>query len=116
MRAYWNTGAIWHRGDKGDTEMEKQVYNWYHYTWLCGDHIVEQHLHNIDVCNWFKGGHPVEVVASGGAGKPSHLVDAFTQGKADAAIIAGMIHTGKYTIPRIKQELIAAGIPIRRKW
>ena len=35
--------------------------------WICGDQIVEQHLHNIDVCNWFKGGHPVEAVASGGA-------------------------------------------------
>lgn len=58
----------------------------------------------------------IPVVASGGAGKPSHLVDAFTIGKADAAIIAGMIHTGEYTIPKIKQELIAAGIPTRKKW
>jgi len=58
----------------------------------------------------------IPVVASGGAGKPSHLAEAFTLGKADAAIIAGMIHTGEYTIPRIKQELIAAGIPIRKKW
>ena len=58
----------------------------------------------------------IPVVASGGAGRPSHLADAFTQGKADAAIIAGMIHTGEYTIPQIKRELIAAGIPIRKKW
>jgi cyclase len=58
----------------------------------------------------------IPVVASGGAGKPSHLAEAFTAGKADAAIIAGMIHTGEYTIPQIKQELIAAGIPIRKKW
>jgi cyclase len=58
----------------------------------------------------------IPVVASGGAGVPAHLAEAFTQGKADAAIIAGMIHTGQYTIPQIKQELIAAGIPIRRKW
>jgi predicted dehydrogenase len=35
--------------------------------WVCGDQIVEQHLHNIDVCNWFMGAHPVEAVASGGA-------------------------------------------------
>jgi cyclase len=55
-------------------------------------------------------------VASGGAGTPAHLVDAFTIGKADAAIIAGMIHTGEYTIPQIKKELIAAGLPIRKKW
>lgn len=58
----------------------------------------------------------IPVVASGGAGTPAHLAEAFTQGKADAAIIAGMIHTGQYTIPQIKQELIAAGIPIRKKW
>lgn len=58
----------------------------------------------------------IPVVASGGAGKPVHLVEAFTKGKADAAIIAGMIHTGEYTIPQIKQELMAAGIPIRKRW
>ena len=58
----------------------------------------------------------IPVVASGGAGKPSHLAEAFTAGKADAAIIAGMIHTGEYTIPQIKRELMAAGIPIRKKW
>lgn len=58
----------------------------------------------------------IPVVASGGAGKPSHLAEAFTAGKADAAIIAGMIHTGEYTIPQIKQDLMAAGIPIRKKW
>jgi cyclase len=58
----------------------------------------------------------IPVVASGGAGTSAHLAEAFTQGKADAAIIAGMIHTGEYTIPQIKRDLIAAGIPIRKKW
>lgn len=58
----------------------------------------------------------VPVVASGGAGKPEHLVDVFLQGRADAAIIAGMIHSGEYTIPQIKAALVAAGIPVRRKW
>ncbi len=48
-------------------DIEWQQRNWYSFVWICGDQIVEQHLHNIDVCNWFKGGHPVEVVASGGA-------------------------------------------------
>jgi cyclase len=59
---------------------------------------------------------PVPVVASGGAGCPQHLADAFTKGHADAAIIAGMIHTGDYTIPQIKQWLTGAGIPVRQKW
>jgi predicted dehydrogenase len=48
-------------------DMEFQHRNWYSFVWVSGDQIVEQHLHNIDVCNWFMGTHPVEVVASGGA-------------------------------------------------
>jgi predicted dehydrogenase len=48
-------------------DLEWQQRNWYSFVWICGDQIVEQHLHNIDTCTWFKGGHPVEVVASGGA-------------------------------------------------
>jgi myo-inositol 2-dehydrogenase/D-chiro-inositol 1-dehydrogenase len=61
LRAYWvNGGPIWHRGDNGSTEMEKQIRNWYHYIWLCGDHICEQHVHNLDVCNWIMQGHPVK--------------------------------------------------------
>ena len=48
-------------------DMEFQHRNWYSFVWICGDQIVEQHLHNIDTCNWFMGTHPVEAVASGGA-------------------------------------------------
>ena len=59
---------------------------------------------------------PVPVVASGGAGRPSHLVDAFNMAHADAAIVAGMVHTGDWTIAQIKDELAAAGIPVRRMW
>jgi len=58
----------------------------------------------------------VPVVASGGAGNPQHLADVFLQSHADAAIIAGMIHTGDYTIRQIKQDLAAAGLPIRMVW
>ncbi len=58
----------------------------------------------------------IPVVASGGAGIPQHLVDVFTAGKADAAIIASMVHTGKYTIREIKNTLVAAKIPTREKW
>ena len=48
-------------------EMTWQHRQWYSYVWLCGDQIVEQHLHNIDVCNWLMNAHPISVVASGGA-------------------------------------------------
>lgn len=59
---------------------------------------------------------PVPVVASGGAGCPAHLQQAFEQGHADAAIVAGMIHTGDYTIAQVKQALAELGIPVRRSW
>jgi cyclase len=58
----------------------------------------------------------VPVVASGGAGNPQHLADVFTKSHADAAIVAGMIHTGDYTIPQIKTFLHEAGIPTRMTW
>lgn len=48
-------------------DMTWQHRNWYSFVWICGDQIVEQHLHNIDVCNWIMGAHPVRVVATGGA-------------------------------------------------
>jgi predicted dehydrogenase len=66
LRAYWvNGGPIWHRGSQGATELEKQVRNWYHYIWLCGDHICEQHVHNLDVCNWVMKDHPVKAWGMG---------------------------------------------------
>ena len=58
----------------------------------------------------------VPVVASGGAGVPSHVVDAFAKAHADAAIVAGMVHTGDYTIAEIKREMKAAGLPVRMSW
>jgi predicted dehydrogenase len=61
LRAYWvNGGPIWHRGEKGATALERQIYNWYHYIWLSGDHICEQHVHNLDVCNWIMNAHPTK--------------------------------------------------------
>mgnify|MGYP001060251030 CR=1 FL=1 len=58
----------------------------------------------------------IPVVASGGAGKPEHLAEVFIKGHADAAILAGIIHTGKWSIPEIKKHLLLRGIPIREKW
>jgi hypothetical protein len=46
--------------------MEFQMDNWYYFTWLCGDHILEQHIHNIDVINWMKQGHPIRARGMGG--------------------------------------------------
>ena len=58
----------------------------------------------------------VPVVASGGAGRPEHLVTVFKEAAADAAIVAGMIHFGDYTIEDIKKVLHAAGVPTRMSW
>lgn len=55
----------------------------------------------------------IPVVASGGAGRPEHLLDVFREGKADAALIASMVHYGDYHLPDIKQYLADEGIPIR---
>ena len=52
------------------TEMEYQVNNWYHFGWLSGDNICEQHIHNLDVCNWVMDDHPVEANGMGGHGPP----------------------------------------------
>ena len=66
-RVYWNMGALWVRDRKPNaTEMQYQMENWYYFTWLCGDHIVEQHVHNLDVSNWVKGAYPIRAVGSGG--------------------------------------------------
>ncbi|MCP4639065.1 MAG: imidazole glycerol phosphate synthase subunit HisF [bacterium] len=58
----------------------------------------------------------IPVVASGGAGVPQHLTDVFQKAHADAAIIASMTHMGHYTVKQIKDELDAAGVPVRKKW
>ena len=66
-RAYWNGGGVWTRNRKpGQTEMEYQMTNWYYFNWLCGDHIVEQHIHNLDVINWLMGEAPVKAQGQGG--------------------------------------------------
>lgn len=71
---YWNNDGVWVRSreeysEKAGrplTEMEYQMRNWYYFNWLCGDHICEQHIHNLDVSNWVKQAHPVSAQGMGG--------------------------------------------------
>jgi myo-inositol 2-dehydrogenase / D-chiro-inositol 1-dehydrogenase len=64
--AYWNGGKLWHRDPNATwSEMEYMIRNWVNWTWLSGDHIAEQHVHNLDVINWFTGSHPVKAVGFG---------------------------------------------------
>lgn len=66
-QVWWNSDGVWvNERQPGQTEMEYQMRNWYYFNWLCGDHITEQHVHNIDVMNWFKGAYPVKAQGMGG--------------------------------------------------
>ena len=65
-RCYWNMGGLWNVApDPARSEMENQCRNWLYYPWLSGDHIVEQHVHNLDVINWAFGAHPERVFGVG---------------------------------------------------
>ena len=76
-RCYWDQGELWHRSlqekeEKGWSDVEWQIRNWLYFTWLSGDHITEQHVHNLDVVNWAlsggseEPGHPLRAVGLGG--------------------------------------------------
>jgi predicted dehydrogenase len=63
---YWMQGVLWANARKKDwTDLVYQMRNWYNFTWLCGDHIVEQHVHNIDVINWASRSHPIKAIGMG---------------------------------------------------
>src|SRR5579885_457958 len=91
LRAYWNGTGIWFRKrdelkrhNIPDSDLAYQLHNWYHFLWTCGDHIVEQHVHNLDVCNWAMEpalkdkAHPVRALGMGSriarpAGRPEEV-------------------------------------------
>ncbi|MBW7906366.1 MAG: Gfo/Idh/MocA family oxidoreductase [Phycisphaerae bacterium] len=66
-QCYWNQGELWVHERKSEySDMEWQCRNWLYFDWLSGDHIVEQHIHNLDVINWAIGSPPVRCVGMGG--------------------------------------------------
>ncbi|MBI2614082.1 MAG: Gfo/Idh/MocA family oxidoreductase [Gemmatimonadetes bacterium] len=66
-QVYWNQGGLWHvERQPGMSDTEWQVRNWLYFTWASGDHVVEQHIHNIDVANWALRAHPVRANGVGG--------------------------------------------------
>lgn len=69
--------------------------------------------YELEVTSMIASSVSVPVIASGGAGTPEHLVDVFTRGNADAALVASMVHYGEYSIGEIKRCLADAGIPVR---
>ncbi len=113
-QAWWNNDGVWVRPRKyNQTEMEYQMRNWYYFNWLCGDHINEQHIHNIDVINWFKEGYPVKAQGMGGRqvrkGKDNgeifdhHFVE-FTY--ADGSILNSQCRHIPGTMSRVDELLI----------
>lgn len=66
-RAFWNQNHVWFRTrEEGWDDMTYMLRNWNNYSWLCGDHILDTHVHNIDVINWFLGRQPESAVGYGG--------------------------------------------------
>ncbi len=67
IRCFRNQGALWYKERQpGWSDMEYMIRDWVNWTWLSGDHIVEQHIHEIDQCLWFTGTHPVRAMGMGG--------------------------------------------------
>lgn len=66
-RVYWNQGSLWVADRLPDeSELSYQIRNWLYFNWLSGDHIVEQHIHNLDVINWIMNDYPVTAYGMGG--------------------------------------------------
>ena len=82
-QVYWNQEGLWnHARQTAWSDAEWQIRNWLYFTWLSGDHIVEQHVHNIDVANWVLNAHPIRATAVGGRQcrtdpKYGHIYDHF---------------------------------------
>ena len=113
-QVWWNNDGVWVNPRKeGQTEMEYQMRNWYYFNWLCGDHITEQHIHNIDVMNWAKKGYPVKAQGMGGrstrVGKDygeifdHHFVE-FEY--ADGSILNSQCRHQKGTMSRVDELLV----------
>lgn len=84
-QCYWYGGGIWFKDvprDSKMSELEWQCHNWYHFAWLSGDQICEQHIHNIDVMNWCFNGPPAKFTAVGGRAWRSDNQDQIKSAKA----------------------------------
>lgn len=66
-KAWWLQSHVWFRTrEEGWSDMEYMIRNWNNFCWLCGDHILDTHVHNIDIINWFLGKNPIEAIGFGG--------------------------------------------------
>jgi len=112
-QVYWNSEGVWVRKRQpSQNEMEYQMRNWYYFNWLCGDHIVEQHIHNMDVVSWFKndfpesgqgmGGRTVRVGPDYGEIFDHHFVEYRYQ---DGVVINSQCRHQPNTLSRVDEEI-----------
>jgi predicted dehydrogenase len=113
-QVFWNQGALWSREKLSEwSDTEWQIRNWLYFAWLSGDHIVEQHVHNIDVANWVLGAHPVKATGIGGrqsriAPQYGHIYDHFAVDfeYANGARVMSMCRQIQGTRGRIEEQFI----------
>ncbi len=113
-QCYWNQGDLWVvERTPQMTEMEWQCRNWLYFTWLSGDHIVEQHVHNIDVINWAMGKMPVNVMGMGGrqvrtAPKFGNIYDHFSieYEYPDGVRVMSMCRQTKGCAERVEERIV----------
>jgi predicted dehydrogenase len=132
-RCYWNDAGVWVKDRlPNQTEMEYQMRNWYYFVWLGGDHIVEQHIHNLDVINWVKNGYPIRCHGLGGrqvrTGKQygeifdHHAVefeyedDHAASANASIFAVAGPAFRNTSSAPRASATSINTPSPARTPW
>jgi len=114
--AYWNQGGLWMHPRKPEwSDMEWQVRNWLYFTWLSGDHICEQHIHNIDVCNWAMGANPVKCISLGGRqvrtdAAYGHIFDHFATEYeyANGVKLVSMCRQIDGTVSRVSEHIVGS--------
>jgi cyclase len=72
--------------------------------------------YNLDLTRAVAEAVSIPVIASGGAGAPEHLVQVLTEGRADAALVASMVHYGQYKVSELKRYLAEHGVKVRTRW
>ncbi len=113
-RCYWNQGDLWHsKREPGQGDLAWQIRNWLYFTWLSGDHICEQHVHNLDVMNWATQAHPLKAVGLGGrqvrTGKEfGHIFDHFAVDYEypNGVHVASMCRQIKDTHPNVSEAVV----------
>ena len=128
MRCYWNTSPVGPKFTReqaakllgrAPTEMEYQLRNWYMFAWLSGDHIVEQHIHNLDVINWAKQSFPVSCAGLGGRAylsEPDHG-EIFDHHAVEYVYADGSrMHSQCRQIPKCKGEVYEAVQGTKGSW